>query len=609
MPDSRRLKRTPGRRRLPGYILPVLAIALTLLFRLWFIIEMRGQPFSLLSPHVVDSWYYHNRALAILAGDLRGTEVFFLRPLYPYLLALVYAVFGRGNVLWVQLLQTVMAGASCLLLFDSTRRMFGRAAAAIAAVGFALCGILVLYTGTLLYVELTILLSLLTVWLVLVADGHWWRWLLAGISFGLLTICRPEFLLLLPVFIAILALRRTRPGLLAVMTGTALIVIASVPVRNLVIARDPVLFTAHSGFNFYYGNNPAADGTWQPAPELENTVGFSHRRLKRIGRVIDGHMVAWSQASNHWLNRGLHYLATHPRRALELAGRKFLLFCAGYEIPSNYYPETARAVSVALRFAFVGFALVFAFGVLGMIRAWHRRNRTWPAYLVIGIHLLSALTFYVMSRLRAPVIPFLLMFAGFAVAELTTAARARHRKTVALGLLLVAALFIGSLLVPADRAGYSSQAWTQLGNIYLSHRQPKPAMDAFRRALDANPDNPGSRYSLLVLLAGSGRAREAEEQYVKIARRAGTDPRLAPVVHMAAARIAIARRDFAAAVSDYHQAIAADPDNAEPWYMLGLVYVSIDSLDRARRALTRALEIDPAHSEARATLARLAGHR
>jgi hypothetical protein len=393
------------------------------------------------------------------------------------------------------------------------------------------------------------------------------------------------------------------------MAGAAVAVIATVPVRNLVVARDPVLFTAHSGFNFYYGNNPAADGTWQPAPELESTVGFSHARLKRTGRVIDGRTVPWSQASSHWLGRGLRYLTTHPGRALELAGRKLLLFCAGYEVPSNYYPETARTVSVALRFAFVGFALVFAFGVLGIVRAWRRRDRTWPAYLVVGLHLLSAVAFYVMSRLRAPVIPFLLMFAGFAVAELTTAVRARRHRTVALGLLLVAALFVGSLLVPADRAGYSSQAWTQLGNIRLAHRQPKPAMDAFRRALDANPDNPGARYSLLILLAGSGRAREAEQQYVEIARRAGADPRLAPVVHMAAARVAIIRRDFATATTRYHQAIAADPGNAEPWYMLGLVYVSIDSLDQARLALSRAVGIDPAHSKARATLARLAGRR
>jgi Tfp pilus assembly protein PilF len=43
--------------------------------------------------------------------------------------------------------------------------------------------------------------------------------------------------------------------------------------------------------------------------------------------------------------------------------------------------------------------------------------------------------------------------------------------------------------------------------------------------------------------------------------------------------------------------------------MLGLVYVSIDSLDQARLALSRAVGIDPAHSEARATLARLAGRR
>jgi len=146
--------------------LPV-ALALTLVMRLWFVLSMRGQPFSFIGPQYVDSDFYHRWAVEIISGNFWGSDVFFLRPLYAYLLAIVYYIFGQ-HVLPVQLCQTLLATASCFFLYDTTRRMFGPRPALFAAFGFALTGILIFYTGTLLYVEITIFLSLLFLWLLLV---------------------------------------------------------------------------------------------------------------------------------------------------------------------------------------------------------------------------------------------------------------------------------------------------------------------------------------------------------------------------------------------------------------------------------------------------------
>ena len=66
------------------------ALALTSLTRVWFILGMRGHPFSTIGPQMLDSYYYHRWAIEITSGNLLGSDVFFLRPLYPYLLALVY---------------------------------------------------------------------------------------------------------------------------------------------------------------------------------------------------------------------------------------------------------------------------------------------------------------------------------------------------------------------------------------------------------------------------------------------------------------------------------------------------------------------------------------
>jgi len=589
---------------------------------------MRGRPFSTIGPQMLDSYYYHRWAIEIISGNFWGSDVFFLRPLYPYLLALVYAIFGV-RVLPVQLLQTLLSAVSCLLLYDTTRRTFGRRPAILAALGFALTGILVFYTGTLLYVELTISLSLLSVWLVLVAGRRIWLWLVAGVSFGLLVICRPELLLLLP-FLLIwlwknvhrspftvpaprlqtpvpksnaphLSSLASRRGPL-VTAAAAVLVIATVPIRNYIIARDPVLFTAHSGINFYYGNSPSADGTWQPTAELERGPGFSHERLKRVSRTIDGREVSWSAASAYWTRQGIDFVAHQPGRYLRLLGRKLLLFASNYEVPNDYYPETARAASLPLRLAFVNFGLALAFGLVGMVWAWPRRAQALPAYLFVAAYLFSALLFYVLSRLRAPAIPFLLMFAGFGLSELVDAVRRRRTARVVAGIAVAIAAYITSSLIPVQRQTYSAQAWTQEGNIYVDQRKGGPAIESFRRALTALPSSYAARYGLLVVLAGSGKVEAAEAEFEQLAKSGASSSEGRALVRLGAARIAIAHRDFARAAALYREGLAEFPDDANSSYLLGLQYISMDSLTQARERLARAVALDPGLDAAREAL-------
>ncbi len=615
-------------------------LALTFLTRLWFILGMRGHPFSTIGPQMLDSYYYHRWAIDIISGNFRGSDVFFLRPLYPYLLALIYSVFGQ-SVLAVQLVQAVLATISCFLLYDTTRRIFGRRPAVFASFGYALTGILVFYTGTLLYVEITVLLSLLFLWLILVAGRRIWLWIPAGISFGLLVICRPEMLALFPFLLVWLSRKsrvlspsspvpgastRASPSGRLVMTVAALVVIAIVPVRNYLVARDPVVFTAHSGINFYYGNNPAADGTWQPTRELEKGGGFSHERLSEISRTIEGKEVKPSQASAHWVEQGLKFITEHPVAYFELLGRKFQLFFSNYEVPNDYYPETARAVSLPLRLAFVNFGLVLALGLVGIIWALPRRAQALPAYLFVAAYLVSALLFYVLSRLRAPVIPFLLMFAGFGLSEVVESFRRRHSARAFIGLTVALAVYLVASPIPAGRRSYSAQAWTQTGNIYLEQQDFGKAVDAFHRALTALPSYNYARYSLVLALAGAGSVADAEAELIKIEQGTVGSTDRTTILRLAAARtaianatstadpawrrarrladawVAVADEKYSVAESLYRASLAQDPRDSESSFLLGMVYVRMNNRAQAREWLTRATKLDPANDAARNAL-------
>ena len=609
------------------------ALALTLLIRLWFILGMRGHPFSSIGPQMLDSNYYHRWAIDIISGKFWGSDVFFLRPLYPYLLALVYAVFGQ-HILAVQLVQAVFATVSCFLLYDATRRIFGKRPAIFAVLGFAMTGILVLYTGALLYVEITVLLNLLFLWLILVAGRRTWLWILSGVCFGLLVICRPEVLVAVPFLLWWLSRKSivdrksyiVRRSSLVAMTVVALAVIAVVPVRNYIVARDPVLFTAHSGMNFYYGNNPSADGTWHPTQEFEKGGGFSHERLLEASRTIEGREVKPSQASAYWTRQGLKFITGQPLAYLRLLGRKFLLFLSNYEVPNNYYPETARATSVPLKLAFVNYGMVLALGLLGMVWAWPKRRQALPVYLFVAVYIVSALLSYVLSRLRAPAVPFLLMFAGYGLSELVDAVRQRRAARAVTGVAIALAVYLVSAVIPVNRKSYSAQAWTQTGNIYLEQQGFGKAADALRRALVALPSYNYARYSFVLALAGAGSVAGAEAELRTIERStAGStdrntllrlagariaianaistaDPAWRPARRLADAWVAIADGRFPMADSLYRASLAQDPNDSESSFLLGLVCIRMDSIASAREWLTRAIALDPANDAARSAL-------
>ncbi len=576
----------------------LLPLSATLLVRLWFVLEMRHHPFSSPTPQVVDSWFYHRWALEILNGNLWGSEVFFLRPLYPYLMAAIYRLFGP-QIIPIQLFQALLATVSCYMLMKITERLFNLKTGVIAGLGFALCGVLIFYTGTLLYVEITVFFTLLTI-LLLSKINRWWHALLAGISFGLLVICRPEFLILLPLLIwGIIKLHKVHANSAISFGVASILVVGLVPLRNYLVARDPVLFTAHSGINFYFGNNPEADGTWQPVKDMNLGFGFSHQRLKQIAKTVNGQEVSWSQASSWWFKQGLKFITSSPGKFLKLLWRKLLLFFCNYEVPNNYYFETVLPFSWVLKFTRLNWGIIIALGIPGIILAGRQWRQRWLLYVFIGGYFISALMFYVLSRLRAPTIPLILPFASYAFLELYHFYKNRRVSVGIRWLAVSLAIYLVSNLIPVNRNHYSAQAWTQLGNIYLEQKRAMPALQAFNKALQYDPNNYSARYSLIELYAGMRRIAEAEREFEQLQR---SSPEAREILHLAAARIAVARRDFIGALRHYHSAIQINPLNPEAYYLTGLVYVSIGDLLNAQKYLSLSLQLDPDHEAARSAL-------
>jgi Flp pilus assembly protein TadD len=80
------------------------------------------------------------------------------------------------------------------------------------------------------------------------------------------------------------------------------------------------------------------------------------------------------------------------------------------------------------------------------------------------------------------------------------------------------------------------------------------------------------------------------------------DPYHRQAQQLADARVAVARNNLPAAESLYRALLARDSTDSETSFLLGLVYLRMDSLAPAYKWLTRAVTLEPGFDAARNTL-------
>lgn len=115
---------------------------------------------------------------------------------------------------------------------------------------------------------------------------------------------------------------------------------------------------------------------------------------------------------------------------------------------SNYLP--------ALRLLPLATAALWILAVVGMVTAWPRvRDTAWPLLALVAVHFAVLMVFFVSTRLRLPLLFFLLPFAGYAVvcglAAWRRGGRARQLAGVMASLVALACLVEPWFLRPSSR--------------------------------------------------------------------------------------------------------------------------------------------------------------
>jgi Tfp pilus assembly protein PilF len=579
----------------PGHYL----FAAVFLLRLIVLLRLTGSPFLL--PNSGDMHFYNEWAQGILHGQVHEDQAFYGLPLYPYLLASLYALFGYSPFI-PGFLQAILDGGTAVLIYKLAVKIFGTAAAlgrpsvagpenstrnffgryrgecigVLAALGWGFFLPEQAYSAILMPAAGLVFVFWFVVWQVVhrreapTPAGS----LMLGVLIGFTAMGIATILFLAPLLVVALFFKwnwtgDTRRIWLGKGAATGLVFIGigigASPcwVHNYFIARDPVFLSAHSGVNFWIGNNPLATGYPRFPPGLHAGQKAMLEDSITTAEKAAGRSLKRSEVSAYWSGKAKSYIKNNFGAWLKLLLVKAGNFWNAFQYDDLSIITILREQNVIL--PGLKFGLVAALAIPGLLFALSKYPLSrWVAAAVL-LQMASLLTVFVTERYRVAAVPGLLLGASFGVLQLwQNCVSAKYSRAVLyLILLLAATLFVS---IPQKDPGL----W---------------ALDAYNAGWQALQSNnlPLAEQKLNVAYAYAPENAE---------------------VNFARGNLRLAQGNKSAAESHYLAALSFDPNHEGAYNNLGVLALEEKRWNRAADFLTKALREDPRDAKTHYLLAR-----
>lgn len=520
-----------------------------------------------------DGYSYFLWAKDISSGQLLPDKAFMKWPLYAYLLAFLLKIF-QNNIALVYLFQHVLGAVNCVLVYFIARKVFDERTGFFAGLLCAFYGLFIFYDSLLVYTGLSLFLnSLLFLSFLSVKDrpnskNLFWLGVFLGISaiiqanvviFGIvatLWILRKKAL----------SARKFFGNFLFFILGSS-IVIGAVTLSNYVAEKDFVLIAGNTGFNFYSGNNSQATGTFY----CPDNIVPNQKDIFRDSRIAANHETGRSlntkEVSEFWFRKALDFIRNNPIGYLKLLFKKIVFVFGPEELVHDIEYHFIKPQAKVFKAMFTDLRFILPLSLLGMF--FSARDHKAQPLLYIAILGLSCgiVMFFVTARYRIMIVPYLAVFAGYAISsgwELI-----KNKKSFNLSVLCLAAIAVSFLL------DYVSAQLVNAGS-----KDNKAAFEYhYMRALDYR-NNSDFANAL----------KELELAEIKRPHNTG--------VYLQAGVLLYRMNDFRAAEEKFRQAIETNPLSVDAYYNLGLIYNRQKRFREAKKMLIRAIQLDPEDTEA-----------
>jgi tetratricopeptide (TPR) repeat protein len=545
-----------------------------------------------------DMRFYDEWAQRILNGQLTDHRAFYGQPLYAYSLAALYKIFGTGAYVPL-LLQAIADAATCALIYKISVVVFRNADHVIKShwVGVAAAATWVFYvpaqayTVVLMPAAYGVLVFWFVVWQVLDTRGRLTplRSFLLALLVGFAAMAVANLLLLL-VLILVAAFtdrsnRRLRWRSIASVFAGAIIGTAPCWLHNCCVARDPVFLSAHSGVNFWVGNNREATGY----PHLPGMRAGQAEMLEdsiNIAQASAGRELKRSEISAYWSTRASKDIIADPARWLLLVAKKFAKFWNAFEYDDLNVIQRLRNAGIIFAGPHYGIVAALAIGgiVFGIANA---RASLW-LFAAIVLHLTSILPVFVTERYRLAVVPGLLIFAAFgAGAAFENVARSRYRQFAAyVAIVGVAAAFVWAPQKDPALAAFRSY---QTAIQALDSGDLGKAEDALDLAYRYAPSNVEINFARGNLAQRKGRLAEAKQFYRATLAIDPTHKRALNNIGL----IALDEGDFDSAATYFGAILKTAPNDAKAHYLLARAELGAGHADQALTESETAVKLEP----------------
>jgi len=503
------------------YVWAIAIFAIALALRIIYFLQVRSNYPGWDTP-TIDPLYHDLWAKQIASGNILGSGPFFRAPLYAYFLGAIYAIFGP-SLTAAKIVQHLIGAFSCSLIFLFTNRYFNRKTAVVSGLISAFYWVFIYFEDELLLDSLLVLLAIILVWLLLKTfeQPNLRRFLLTGIILGLAAITRPNFLAMLPV-VAIWVIYTFKLGIkekivrILVLTAGCAVMISPVTVRNTLVGGDTVLIASQGGINFYIGNNEYATGATALMPEFGPTWQYAdceYLAKLETGRI--GKEMKQSEVSAFYYKKALKFIKNKPAEWIYLMTKKLAYFWNSYEISNNqnlYFFRRFASITVILPPLLF---IIVPLSLIGLYNIFLRDGK----YHIIGLFVLAyaftVVGFFVNSRFRLPVLPFLIILSVNTVFE--NIDYFKKKKTKSLIFTFTALLILIPLCnIDFFKIRHDSFAMSHfsLGNVYLKKGMKQKALEEYARALELEECVPSAHLNRGIIYFGENDFAKARKEFV-----------------------------------------------------------------------------------------------
>ncbi|MEO5905734.1 MAG: glycosyltransferase family 39 protein, partial [Saprospiraceae bacterium] len=368
-----------------------------------------------------------------LINDIYKGKTYHQEPLYAYMLAATYSIFGH-DVKWVYFWQFLLAAFTSVLVFLVGKNLFNPLTGLLASLFVTLCGTIMIFEMTLLRTTMTNFFTILLLYLFLIVleKPTLKKQIVFGAASGIALLGQSFLILfLLPAWGWFLwthrkSLKEILPGF-AANIAALLLMMMPLFIRNVKV-DVPVTALASQGAMAYIPMNIKETYPMESFYiHMPSLVQIRHDSGGKMLRAVGECLKTFDNFSSFW----------------KVYKQKINGLFMWYEIPNNVNYYLFSEIAPVLKAMPVRYFFIAPLGLVGLaFGIWRYRWKMLPIILLTVVSITPMMIAGNLARYRTPLVILLAILAAFFIVEMLSQLYQKNYKAVGIGLVASVLAFL-----------------------------------------------------------------------------------------------------------------------------------------------------------------------